>query len=425
LPKKQRHTAQRIFERLREEHGFTGGITIVTDYIREKKRRTQEVFVPLAHPPGHAQVDFGEALGEIGGVRCKLHHFAMALPHSDAFFIKTCPAETTEAFCDGHVSAFGFLGGVPLSILFDNTTLAVAKILGDGTRKRTIAFSELQSRSLFEDRFGRPGKGNDKGNVEGVIGFGRRSFLVPIPRFESFETLNAWLEKQCLKRQDAVLRGHSETIGDRLPRDLEALMVLPPTPYDACEKVSTRATSISMVRYRGDDDSVPVAYAPHEVQVRGYVGEVVIGAGTEVIARHRRSCEKADMIFDPLPFLPLLEQKVGAPDQAAPLQGWDLPQEFATLRRLLEARLGKPGKREYVQVLRLLETLEMENVHGAVRQALELGAIGYDAIKHLVLCRVERRPPRLDLDCSPYLPRARVETTKPSSHLSLMSWTAA
>jgi transposase len=97
LPKKQRHTAQRIFERLRDEHGFTGGITIVTDYIREKKRRTQEVFVPLSHPPGHAQVDFGEALGEIGGVRCKLHYFAMALPHSDAFFIKAYPAETTEA----------------------------------------------------------------------------------------------------------------------------------------------------------------------------------------------------------------------------------------------------------------------------------------------------------------------------------------
>jgi transposase len=160
LPKKQRHTAQRIFERVRDEHGFTGGITIVTDYVREKKRRTQEVFVPLSHPPGHAQVDFGEALGEIGGVRCKLHYLAMALPHSDAFFIKAYPAETTEAFCDGHVAAFAFFGGVPLSILFDNTTLAVAKILGDGTRKRTITFSELQSHYLFEDRFGRPGKGN-------------------------------------------------------------------------------------------------------------------------------------------------------------------------------------------------------------------------------------------------------------------------
>jgi transposase len=425
MPKKQRHTATRIFERLRDEHGFTGRLTIVTDYVREKKRRTQEVFVPLAHPPGHAQVDFGEALGVIGGVQRKLHYFAMALPHSDAFFIKAYPAETTEAFCDGHVSAFAFFGGVPLSILYDNTTLAVAKILGAGTRKRTTTFSELQSHYLFEDRFGRPGKGNDKGNVEGVIGFGRRNFLVPMPRFESFEALNAWLEEQCLKRQDAVLRGHSETSGERLLRDLDALMVLPPTPYDACEKVSTRATSISMVRYRGNDYSVPVAYAHHEVQVRGYVGQVVIGAGTEVVARHQRSYEKADMIFDPLHFLPLLERKIGALDQAAPLQGWDLPVEFAPLRRLLEARMGKAGKREYAQILRLLETFEMDHVHGAVCQALALGAIGYDAVKHLVLCRIERRPPRLDLDIYPYLPRARVETTKPSSYLSLMSGTAA
>ncbi len=373
----------------------------------------------------------------IGGARRKLHYFAMALPQSDAFFVKAYPAETTEAFCDGHVAAFAFFGGAPASILYDNTALAVAKILGDGTRKRTRVFSELQSHCLFEDRFGRPGEGNGEplerhrserqwraGDVEGVIGFGRRNFLAPMPRFESFEALNAWLEERCLKRQGAVLRGHTEKIGERLMRDLDALMPLPAAPYDACEKVSTRATSISMVRCRSNDCSVPVAYAHHEVQVRGYVGEVVIGAGAEVIARHRRSYEKANMVFDPLHFLPLLEQKVGALDQAAPLQGWDLPGEFATLHRLLEARMGKRGKREYVQVLRLLETFEMDHVHGAVRHALDLGAIGYDAIKHLVLCRIERRPPRLDLDIYPYLPRARVETTKPASYMSLVTGTA-
>ena len=221
--KKQRHTSKRIYERLRDEHGFVGGITIVTDYVRERKRRTREVFVPLSHAPGHAQVDFGEALGEIGGVVRKLHYFAMSLPHSDAFFIKAYPAETTEAFCDGHVSAFAFFGGVPLSGLYDNTTIAVARILGDGTRQRTRTFAELQSHYLFEDRFGRPGKGNDKGNVEGTIGYGRRNFLVPMPRFDSFDDLNARLEEQCLKRQDEVLRGHSETIGERLMRDLDAL----------------------------------------------------------------------------------------------------------------------------------------------------------------------------------------------------------
>ena len=423
--KKQRHTAKRIHARLRDEHGFTGGITIVTDYVREKKRRSQEAFVPLSHAPGHAQVDFGEALGVIGGVERKLHYFTRALPHSDAIFIKAYPAETTEAFCDGHNAAFAFFGGVPLSMLYDNTTLAVARICGDGKRERTRAFAELQSHYLFDDKFGRPAKGNDKGHVEGAVGYGRRNFLVPAPRFESFDALNAWLEEQCLRRQDDLMRGHSETIGERLMRDLDALMALPPTPYDACERVSTRATSISMVRYRTNDYSVPVAFAHHEVQVRGYVHEVIIGCGSDVIARHKRSYDKADMVFDPLHFLPLLEQKVGALDQAAPLQGWDLPDAFATLHRLLEARMGKPGKREYVQVLRLLECFEMDHVHGAVRQALDLGAIGYDAVKHLVLCRIERRPPKLYLDVYPFLPAAQVETTKPASYMRLMSGAAA
>ena len=152
VPRKQRHTAKRIFERLRDEHGFTGQYTIVKDYVREHGRRTQEMFVPLSRAPGHAQCDFGEAMAVIAGVECKVHYFVLDLPHSDGCFVKTYPAETTAAFLDGHVSAFAFLGGVPQSILYDNTKLAVAKILGDGQRQRTRAFTELQSRYLFEHR---------------------------------------------------------------------------------------------------------------------------------------------------------------------------------------------------------------------------------------------------------------------------------
>ena len=136
--------------------------------------------------------------------------------------MKAYPAETTEAFLDGHVSAFASLGGVPQSILYDNTKLAVARILGDGRRQRTRAFTELQSHYLFEDRFGRPGKGNDKGKVEGMVGYVRRNFLVPVPSFQSFDALNAHLEERCLARMDSVLRGHDETIGQRMERDLEA-----------------------------------------------------------------------------------------------------------------------------------------------------------------------------------------------------------
>src|SRR3954463_16072903 len=229
-PAKQRHTAKRIHERLRAEHGFAGSYTSVKDYVRERRCRTREVFVPLAHPPGHAQVDFGEAVAVIGGESCKVHLFCLDLPHSDACFVRAYPAERTEAFLDGHNAAFAFLGGVPRSILYDNTRLAVAQILGHGERQRTRAFAELQSHYLFLDRFGRPGKGNDKGKVEGLVGYARRNFLVPIPTAASFAELNARLERHCLDRLSDRLRGHAESGGRRPGGGLGAPPPPPPGP---------------------------------------------------------------------------------------------------------------------------------------------------------------------------------------------------
>ena len=421
VPKKQRHTSKRVFERLRDDHNFIGGITIVKDYIFTAKQRQQEMFIPLTHPPGHAQADFGEALAVIGGVEQKIHFLVMDLPHSDACFLKAYPAETTEAFCDAHVAAFAFFGGVPVSILYDNTRIAVARILGDGTRKRTRAFSELVSHYLFEDRFGRPGKGNDKGKVEGMVGYTRRNFMVPKPRFASFDDLNAHLAGRCCKRMDDKLRGHKGTIGERFEADAERLQPLPAVPYDACDKQSVRVSSLSLVRYRSNDYSVPTAYGHQEVLVRGYVHEVVIACGAEVIARHARSWEKEDYIYDPLHYLALIEQKTNALDQAAPLAGWELPEVFLILRRLMEARMGKKGKREFVQVLRLLETFRIVDVEAGIQSALERGTIGFDAVKHLVLCRIERRPPRLDMTVYPYLPKAHVAVTSPGDYMALLS----
>src|SRR6266700_1974660 len=338
-PRKQRHTSKRIFERLRDEHGYAGGITIVKDYVLARRQRQLEVFVPLRHDPGHAQADFGEALAEIAGVERKIHFFAVDLPHSDACFVQAYPAETTEAFCDGHNAAFGFFGGVPKSILYDNTKLAVARILGDGTRQRTRVFSELQSHYLFADRFGRPGKGNDKGKVEGLVGWIRRNLLVPVPRAASFAALNEQLLADCRRRLGDRLRGHAETIGERLARDLACFHDLPVSPYDACEKRSGRVNSLSLVRYRGTDYSVPTAQ----------------------------------------------------------------------------------GKREFVQVLRLLEVFQIEDVAAGVRDAIDRGVIGFDAVKHLVLCRIERRPTRLDMTVYPYLPSASVAITSARAYLDLLS----
>ena len=424
-PAKQRHTAKRILDRLREEHGFTGGYTIVKDYVRTATLRRREMFVPLKHPAGEAQVDFGEALVVMAGVERKAHYLVMDLPHSDDCFVVAFPAETTEAFLEGHVRAFAYFGGVPTRILYDNTKIAVAKILGSTERQRTRAFSELQSHYLFADKFGRPAKGNDKGKVEGLIGYARRNFMVPIPRYPSWEAFNAHLEQQCLRRRERRLRGHSETIGERFERDRAALLPLPAAPYEACEKVAARVSSLALVRYRGNDYSVPTRHGHLQVLVRGYVHEVTIACASEVIARHPRSYEREAVVYDPLHYLALLEQKTRALDQAAPLAGWDLPPSFAILRRLLEARLNKHGSREYVQVLRLLETFSIEELTDAIEDALQLGTIGFDAVKHLLLCRIERRPPRLDMQNYPHLPMAEVRTTQASDYMALLEGAVA
>jgi hypothetical protein len=155
------------------------------------------------------------------------------LPHSDGCFVKAYPDETAEAFCDGHVAAFDFFGGVPRSILYDNTRLAVARIVKGGQRLRSHMFAELQSHYLFEDRFGRPGKGNDKGKVEGLVGYVRRNFMTPLPVAESFDALNARFLDACMKRRQAVLRGQTATIGERMQADAAAFLPLPAAPYDA------------------------------------------------------------------------------------------------------------------------------------------------------------------------------------------------
>lgn len=247
-PVKQRHTAKRIFERLRDEHGFTGGYTVVKDYVRLARARGRETFVPLSHPPGHAQVDFGEAVAVIGGVRQKIHFFCMDLPQSDAPFVKAYPAETTEAFLDGHLSAFAFFGGVPLPVLYDNTKIAVAQICGDGKRERTRAFTELVSHYLFRDRFGRSGKGNDKGKVEGLVKYARSNFLTPVPVAASFDALNAMLAERCRARQAERAGRHAATIGERLAADREAFRDVPAVPLEPCEKRAARVSSTALVR---------------------------------------------------------------------------------------------------------------------------------------------------------------------------------
>ena len=166
--KKQRHTAKKIWEEL-QKVGFTGKYTVVKDAVRELKKRSKEVFMPLLHLPGEAQMDFGEALVKMGGVLRKVHFLAMVLPHSDAFFVMAFERECTETFWEGHVRAFKFFGGVPWRISYDNTRVCVAKILGPRERELTEGFKQLLSHYLFDHHFCLVRRANEKGVVEGVV----------------------------------------------------------------------------------------------------------------------------------------------------------------------------------------------------------------------------------------------------------------
>jgi Mu transposase-like protein len=157
-----------------------------------------------------------------------------------------------------------------------------------------------------------------------------------------------------------------------------------------------------------NDYSVPTAYGFRDVLVKGFVDKVAIICE---IACHSRIYGRGQFVFDPKHYLALLEQKPGALDQAAPLQNWALPEPLQHLRRLLEVRMGNRGKREFIQALRLMEIFPESIVAAATMNAIHLGAISFDAVKQLVIAKVERKPARLDLDDYPYLPVANVKTT--------------
>ena len=423
-PRKQRHTARRIYNRLKEERGFDGGYTIVREYVARARANMREMFVPLCHDAGKAQVDFGESQVVLGGVQHKVHLFIMDIPQSDGCFVKAYLRENTESFCDGHVSAFEFFRGVPLEILYDNTKIAVSKILGNGQRVKTKAFTELQSHYLFNDHFARIGKGNDKGKVENLVGYARRNFMVPLPEVDSIEALNCHLLNCCVKRQEDIIGSQRESIGERLRRDQKAFRPLPDVSYEACFVSTVLVSCESLVSFKGNFYSVPVRYGYQHVTIKGYVDRVDIFHMTETIASHDRLYGKGEYAFNPLHYLPLLERKVGAFEQAAPLKGWSLPTVFERLKKLLYKREGKAGIREYIKILRLLSVYEMSHVAGGIHQGIQMGVLSYDGIKHLVLCQVEEKPPRLNLLSLPAVPSVRVAQTKVSSYQQLMGGVA-
>jgi transposase len=425
-PKKQRHTARRIFERLRDEHGYQGGLSIVKEAVASWRLRSAEVFIPLAHPPGEAQVDFGEAEIHLDGKPTKVALFVMTLPYSDAIFVVAFPRECTEAFLEGHLRAFAFFGGVPRRISYDNSRIAVAKILGNRDRKVTDAFLRLKSHHLFDSHFCLVRRPNEKGHVETLIGFARRRFLVPVPIVNGgLASLNAELERRC--REDLTRRtwGKSAAKADRLDEERSSLLAMPGETFVAARVEPRRADSLSLISFDANQYSVPTEFAHHPVTVVATVDEVRVVAGDRIAAVHRRCWGRERVTYDPVHYLAVLERKPGALDFAAPLAGWELPVCFGVLRRQLEAEFAGSGTRQYIKVLRLLEQAEPGELARAVGRALELGVADADAVRLILEHRRERPVGLFCLDGRPHLRSVAVPVPDLSAYASLSAEVAS
>ena len=419
-PRKQRHTAKRIFQRLCEE-GYQGGYTVVKEAVRDLRLKGREVFVPLVHRPGEAQVDFGEAVVKAAGQLRKAAFFVMALPHSDAFFVRAYERECTETFWDGHARAFEFFGGVPRRITYDNSRVMVAKIIGPRQRELTRGFLQLESHYLFDHHFCRVERPNEKGIVEGTVKFARLNFLVPVPQVRDLDELNAGLLGRCRDDLDRRLRGHAATKRVLLEEDRAAFLLLPAAPFDACRKESTTASSLSLVRFDDNDYSVPVRYAHHPVVVRAYADRVVLCHQGHEVAEHRRRWGREGVSYDPVHYLALLERKPGAFDFARPLEGWELPGCFEVLRRRLEAERDGDGTREYIRVLLLLERHPLDRLAAAVEAGLRARAHTRDAIAQFLLPREDWRATTFSLDGREHLRQVVVAETDVAAYRALLA----
>jgi transposase len=403
LPPKQRYTSRKIYQVLAQA-GYAGSESTVRGYIGQRRRagRRPQVYLPLEFDPGtDAQVDWGEAVAEIAGERVTVQLFFMRLCYSRRLFLMAFPAQKQEAFFEGHVQAFHRFQGVPQRITYDNLKAAVQKVLAGHTRQEQMAFIALRSHYLFESHFCMPGQGHEKGGVEHGVGFGRRNFMVPIPQVSSFAQLNAHLLAECRQDDARQVDGQPVTIGEAWAWERAALRALPARDYGCCVTKPVSLTPYSQVEFETNRYSVPVDQAQPKLVVRAYPFQVDILYLEEVIASHARCYGQHQDVFNPLHYLPLLEQRPGAFQHAKPLRRWreTWPPAYERLLAQLQAEEADgQSVRAFVRVLKLHEKYPASLVEQAVRQALAYGCIHADGVELCVRQILHPEAPPLALD---------------------------
>lgn len=410
LPRKQRYTGTRICEIL-EDEGYTGSRSSVRTYLaaQRKAHRRPHVYLPLEFDPGtDAQVDWGEGVAEIAGARVTVQLFYMWLNYSRRTFMMAFPTQRQEAFMMGHVQAFAFFGGVPQRISYDNLKTAVREILTGHTRREQAAFVQLRSHYLYASHFCTPGAGHEKGGVEGRVGFGRRNYMVPIPRVRDFADLNAHLLEKCRQDDQRRVDRQPVTIGEAWEVEQAYLQPLPEYPFDPRITRAVTLNPYSQVTFETNRYSVPADQAQKQLVLKADPFTVTIQHLDEVLATHPRSYEREQDILDPLHYLPLLEQRPGAFEHAKPLRQWRA-QWPPVYERLLETLQREDeaggGVRAFIQVLKLHREYPARQIQQAVTQALAYGCPHVDGVRLCLhhLQHPETPLPPLDLTQHPEL----------------------
>lgn len=386
LPVKQRHTKQRIYDRLRTEHGYPHSLRAVSDYLLKRERSERAEFIPLSHPHGQAQFDFGFAQAVIGGVEQQVAYAAMSLLHSNVRYVQAFPRECTETFQESLKRFFHFLGGVPRLITFDNSKVNVAKIVGRRGETASSGLLQLESCYLFDHKFCRIYEPQEKGHVENAVGYVRRNFMVPLPSFPDFASFNASLEQRCRDEFSKTSSMQTKTIGELFAEERSSLLPLPETDFATHRVETCDANSLSLVRFDGNDYSVPAIHTHKEFTVLGSIDTVQFCVDGEVVAEHRRDWGKKSRHYNPIHYLAIAERRPNGLDFGAPFADWHLPPEFEVLRRRLESSGGSQGKREYIRILRLLEHYSLDQLTRGLSRALSSNTTAYEGIRLFVEC---------------------------------------
>ena len=385
-PKKQRHTAHRIYERLRDEHGFTGAESTIRRYVRAERGKKTESFIPLCFDPGQdAQADFGEAKVVMDGSEVEVQLFMMRLSYSHRPFVVALPFQKQEAFLSAHVRAFDFFGGVPRRISYDNLTAATARALRGDKRREIDTFVAFRSHYLFASHFCTPGEPHEKGQIENLVGYVRRNWLVPLPRVKDFDELNAYLHRKCLEEDRHVIAGMNESIVEMFAAEKPKLLPLPKRQYECFKLHPVRSNKMSIVRFENNSYSVPEKHSSENLFLKAYVDRVEISDTRKVVAVHKRLLGKGEESLCAAHYLSSLKEKPGALEYARPVKrGEFAPVYTRFLERLKAEQPEAAARRSFIKVLELTAAYPETVVADAMEMALLYGTCDLGAVKSLV-----------------------------------------